>query len=134
MGDQVLAEVAAAVRAEVRDGDIVGRFGGEEFVVLLPDLDGHEAGAEVVAERIRRRVAALNIDLADVPGGAVIDHLTVSIGGAVFPVHGADLAKPLEVADTARYTAKRAGRNTVRMGPHAVPVGAAVRPTPYCRS
>jgi diguanylate cyclase (GGDEF)-like protein len=135
VGDQVLAAVAEAVRAEVRDGDVVGRFGGEEFVVLLPDLDGHESGAGTVAERIRRRVADLRVDLTDAPSGTVVNHLTVSIGGALLPADGTDLAKLLEVADTAMYAAKRAGRNTVRMGLHAVPPRAAARrPTPYRRS
>ena len=58
-GDSVLSSIATALRAEVRENDLVGRFGGEEFVVLLPGLDGRERGGcelEAVAERIRRRV------------------------------------------------------------------------------
>jgi diguanylate cyclase (GGDEF)-like protein len=136
VGDHVLAAVAAAVRAEVRDDDIVGRFGGEEFVVLLPGADGDEdarLAAVTVAERIRKRVAALSVEVPETRGGVVVDTLTVSIGGATFPAEGADLAHLLEVADTAMYAAKRAGRNTVRMGLHAVSSGPA-RPTPYRRS
>jgi diguanylate cyclase (GGDEF)-like protein len=135
VGDHVLAAVAAAVRDEVRDDDMVGRFGGEEFVVLLLSTDGDDGriAAVAVAERIRKRVAELEVEIPDLPGPVVVDNLTVSIGGASFPVDGADLGQLIEVADTAMYAAKRAGRNTVRMGLHAVPSGA-VRPTPHRHS
>jgi diguanylate cyclase (GGDEF)-like protein len=135
VGDHVLAAIAEAVRDEVRDDDLVGRFGGEEFVVLLPSVDAPSSDAEdgrvaavAVAERIRRRVAEIRVEVPD-SGDAVVDNLTVSIGGASFPADGTDLGQLLEVADTAMYAAKRAGRNTVRMGLHAVPSGV-VRPTP----
>jgi diguanylate cyclase (GGDEF)-like protein len=135
VGDHVLAAVAAAVRDEVRDDDMVGRFGGEEFVVLLLSTDGDDGriAAVAVAERIRKRVAELEVEIPDLPGPVVVDNLTVSIGGASFPVDGADLGQLIEVADTAMYAAKRAGRNTVRMGLHAVPSGA-IRPTPHRNS
>jgi diguanylate cyclase (GGDEF)-like protein len=137
VGDQVLAAVADAVRAEVRDGDVVGRFGGEEFVVLLPGVVGEDgrAAAAAVAERIRKRIDSMCVDVLDGPGSLVINHLTVSIGGATFPRDGSDIGQLLEVADNAMYAAKRAGRNTVRMGMHAVPNGPVVpRPTPYRRT
>ncbi|TQM06249.1 diguanylate cyclase (GGDEF)-like protein [Pseudonocardia kunmingensis] len=136
VGDHVLAAVAAAVRAEVRDDDLVGRFGGEEFVVLLPGAEGDEEArlaAVTVAERIRKRVAALRVEVPEMRGGLVVEALTVSIGGATHPADGTDLAQLLEVADTAMYAAKRAGRNTVRMGLHTVPSGV-TRPTPHRRS
>jgi diguanylate cyclase (GGDEF)-like protein len=131
VGDHVLAAVAAAVRAEVRDDDLVGRFGGEEFVVLLPGAEAEDGrvAAAAVAERIRRRVAELHVEVPDRRGTVVVADLTVSIGGAAFPADGSDLGQLLEVADTAMYAAKRAGRNTVRMGLHAVPSGG-VPPTP----
>jgi predicted signal transduction protein with EAL and GGDEF domain len=70
-------------------------------------------------------------------GQAVIDHLSVSIGGAMMPADGNELGRLLEVADAAMYCAKHAGRNTVRMGLSAVPSapgGArAARPSPYRR-
>lgn len=124
VGDHVLAAVALAVRAEVRDDDIVGRFGGEEFVVLLravestaeatgSDEDARIA-ARMVAERIRLRVAGLRIA---VPGsGSMVDGLTVSIGGAVRPLDGLHLQSLLEAADSAMYEAKHSGRDCVRMG------------------
>lgn len=117
VGDQVLAAVAGALRAEVRERDLVGRFGGEEFVVLLA---GPAAGAtvelETVAERIRSRVAALRVEVPTPDGPLTVSGLTVSIGVSVAPAEGADLRTLLQVADTALYAAKRAGRNIVRAG------------------
>ena len=120
VGDQVLAAVAAAVRAEVRDDDIVGRFGGEEFVVLLRGADGAPGGAreaaEIVAERIRLRVAGLRVTVPGSRDPVVVEGLTVSIGGATLPLDGVELGELLEVADAAMYDAKHAGRNRIRMG------------------
>lgn len=118
VGDQVLAAIAATLRAEVRDEDIVGRFGGEEFVILLRGLDGDDIplGAHAVAERIRGRVAALRVEASGHHGSVLVDGLTVSIGGAALPGDGTELAELLEAADTAMYAAKNAGRNKVRMG------------------
>ena len=71
VGDQVLVAVAEAIRDVVRDDDLVGRFGGEEFVVLLPAPDGDpgRVGAEAVANRIRRRIEELRIEVATVVRG-----------------------------------------------------------------
>jgi diguanylate cyclase (GGDEF)-like protein len=116
-GDQVLVAVAAALRAEVRDRDLVGRFGGEEFVVLLSGPAADEtAGLEAVAERIRRRVADMRLEIPTPDGPLTVTGLTVSIGGAVAPAESTDLRTLLQIADTALYAAKRAGRNVVRMG------------------
>ena len=117
-GDQVLAAVAASLRDEVRDEDLVGRFGGEEFVVLLKGADGDDprSGARAVAERIRERIAALRVAVAGPQETAIVEGLTVSIGGATTSRDGTDLATLLEIADAAMYEAKRAGRNLVRMG------------------
>lgn len=143
-GDQVLAATARVLREELRDHDLVGRFGGEEFVVLLPRLSGHDGREELrqVAERLRGRVSGAPVDeharsaggapLPDGPadgppagrGGAGI---TVSIGGAVFPTDGGGMTALLEVADAALYAAKRAGRDTVRIGP---PPSRAAGPSP----
>jgi diguanylate cyclase (GGDEF)-like protein len=118
VGDQVLAAVAEAVRAEVRDDDLVGRFGGEEFVVLLRGDDGAggRSAAEAVAERIRLRVAGLRVRVPGLHDPYVVDQLTVSIGGATLPDDGQDLGGLLEAADAAMYQAKHAGRNQIRMG------------------
>ena len=116
-GDQVLAAVAEALRCEVRERDIVGRFGGEEFVILLVgQADGSETDLGTIAERIRERVATLVVDVTTTEGTEQITALSVSVGGALHPGGRADLGGLLRIADTALYSAKRAGRNRVRMG------------------
>jgi diguanylate cyclase (GGDEF)-like protein len=124
-GDDVLAAVAAQLRAGVREGDLVGRFGGEEFVVLLADLPAGAVGrAEVrsVAERLRRRVAELDVKVCTPDGNLTISGLSVSVGGAALPADGTTLEQVLKVADASLYAAKRGGRNLVRIaGPVQIP-------------
>jgi diguanylate cyclase (GGDEF)-like protein len=116
-GDQVLTAVAGVLRDEVRERDLVGRFGGEEFVVMLAGLGGRgPAEIEAVAERIRRRVADLRVEIPTPDGPLTVRGLSVSVGCAVMPDSGAELRDLLEVADRALYAAKGAGRNAVRMG------------------
>jgi diguanylate cyclase (GGDEF)-like protein len=116
-GDHVLAAVADTLRTEVRERDLVGRFGGEEFVVLLGELgDGGAGELEAVAERIRHRVAGLRVEIPTPDGPLTVSGLSVSIGGAVSPTEDVELRSVLQVADTALYSAKRAGRNLVRLG------------------
>lgn len=116
-GDHVLAAVAEALRDEVRERDLVGRFGGEEFVVLVAALPGEgTAEIEAVAERMRRRVTDLRVEIPTPDGPLTVSGLTVSIGGAVHGPAGHDLRALLQIADTALYAAKGAGRNLVRMG------------------
>ncbi len=116
-GDRVLAAVADALRAGVRAHDLVGRLGGEEFVVmpLAAAVGTRSVELEVVAERIRARVAALRVEVATPDGPFVISDLSVSVGGAVSPLADADLATLLHTADVALYAAKDAGRNRVRI-------------------
>ncbi|ALG12449.1 GGDEF domain-containing protein [Kibdelosporangium phytohabitans] len=108
-GDDVLVAVAATLSHEVRSSDVVGRFGGEEFVALLTDSTRHDA--LVVAERIRERVSETRVRT---PADAVIQ-VTCSIGVAVHPRHGTSLDQLLQAADEALYAAKRSGRNQVRL-------------------
>jgi diguanylate cyclase (GGDEF)-like protein len=125
-GDRVLSSVAAALRAEVRDNDLVGRFGGEEFVIMLPGHEGMEydrAELVAVADRIRRRIDTLGVEIATPDGALTVNELSVSVGGATYPHDAGDLDRLLEVADSALYAAKRAGRNAVRVGLHLHPAG-----------
>ncbi|GAA3887002.1 GGDEF domain-containing protein [Saccharothrix violaceirubra] len=108
-GDVVLRRIATALTAVVRRGDAVGRFGGEEFAVLLPDIEPAEALD--VAERIREQVHGLVIET----GGGTVAGLTVSIGIAVYPFVPEDTIEGmLAAADSALYSAKRLGRDQVR--------------------
>ncbi|MEO3811895.1 GGDEF domain-containing protein [Sphaerisporangium sp. B11E5] len=106
IGDQVLAGVATAVRSQLRDYDVVGRFGGEEFVVLLPRADVAEARR--VAERLRSRVGRMAIPVEE----ALIT-VTISVGVAIMSVHGDDLIELLAAADLALYRAKELGRDRI---------------------
>ena len=105
-GDQVLREIAVILRENVRSIDIVGRYGGEEFFVILPDT--HSDGARFVGERIRQAVEAVPIKAYDENVKA-----TVSIGVATFPQDGRQLEELIDKADTALYRAKKLGRNRV---------------------
>ncbi|HYH31673.1 MAG TPA: GGDEF domain-containing protein [Pseudonocardia sp.] len=117
VGDRVLAAVAAVLRDGVRGHDVVGRLGGEEFVVLplAATYGTRSVELEVVAERIRARVAALSVEVDPPSGPIVISDLTVSVGGAVAPPAGTDLVTLLQTADAALYAAKDAGRDRVRI-------------------
>jgi diguanylate cyclase (GGDEF)-like protein len=105
-GDDVLRGLAAELRQQVRGSDVVGRFGGEEFVVLLPRADADEACK--IAERLRRRASVMGV-YAD--RDAV--NVTISIGVAVLGTHGRDLFELLAAADLALYRAKDAGRDQI---------------------
>ncbi len=112
-GDRVLQGVASCIgRTELRPADIAGRYGGEEFVTILPATE--RLGAYMVAERIRAAVEALNIPHTASP----IGHVTVSVGVAVaYPGRGGDPDSVLKQADKALYAAKHAGRNQVAAAP-----------------
>src|SRR5262249_26216320 len=99
-GDDVLEVVAQALRTATRPADISGGFGGEGFVLLLPDVGSREAAA--VGERIRETVADLSVPTTDKRGGPVaINGRTPSVGIAVSPDHGVELAELLQFADAA---------------------------------
>jgi diguanylate cyclase (GGDEF)-like protein len=105
-GDAMLRTLAAEMRQQVRESDLVGRFGGEEFAILLSGTTAAEARR--VAERIRRGAAVVRVLTKDTIVG-----VTVSIGVAVLGSHGSDLGELLESADKALYRAKRTGRDRV---------------------
>ncbi len=105
-GDAALLGAVTALRSGLRPYDQLGRFGGEEFTVVLPGTDGAEATG--VAERLRRAVATSPVVFGDV----TVD-LSISVGVAVLGEHGQDLTDLLTAADHALYRAKQAGRNQV---------------------
>lgn len=118
-GDAVLIEVARRLRESVREQDVLVRWGGEEFLVLLPDVRSRRALLQA-AERLRRAVRSTAVDL-----DGVQHTVTVSIGGCLLPlaapggattgattgVDPADPVDPVEAADVALYAAKNAGRD-----------------------
>jgi diguanylate cyclase (GGDEF)-like protein len=113
VGDRVLRAVADALSAEVRAYDAVGRFGGEEFVVLLAAVDVE--GATSTAERLRARVSAIEVPVHAPDGPATVSGLTASVGAAVYPAAADDLDDLVLAADAALYEAKRRGRNRVEV-------------------
>jgi diguanylate cyclase (GGDEF)-like protein len=107
MGDFVLSAMAATFRKDLREEDLIGRLGGEEFAVLLPNTEMSEAMN--VAGRIRQRVEGQPV----VRGGTIV-RITVSLGvRAMIPGPDSDLSQWLKSTDTALYSAKHNGRNQV---------------------
>ena len=106
MGDLLLQEAAQRMQECIRASDTVGRIGGDEFVVLLPKLDG-ESVALLVAEKLRFALAE-----PFVLGGHALN-ISASIGIAMYPEHGLDERELYHSADLAMYCAKQNGRNTV---------------------
>ena len=107
IGDIVLRAVADAIREHLRSYDVAGRFGGEEFVVLLPQAG--EAQALAIADRLRTHIAAMAVPIEDENGTCV--RLTVSVGIAALDGTARELTDLLAAADSALYYAKENGRN-----------------------
>jgi diguanylate cyclase (GGDEF)-like protein len=107
VGDIALRAVSDAIREHLRSYDVAGRFGGEEFVVLLPQAG--EADAMSIAERLRTHIAAMAIPIEDNLGTCV--RLTVSVGIAAMNGTARELTDLLAAADSALYFAKDSGRN-----------------------
>ncbi|WP_051275988.1 diguanylate cyclase [Desulfovirgula thermocuniculi] len=107
-GDGLLTQLAQLITSGLRSTDLAYRYGGEEFVVLLPETDA--AGAVQVAEKLRRKVEEYPFPHEQKqPGG----NLTVSLGVAAFPDHAQSTRDLLSAADQAMYEAKSRGRNRV---------------------
>src|SRR2546423_1149656 len=102
-GDEALRMLAGVFREELRNVDTAARFGGDEFVLILPQA--YADGALIVAERLRTRIEQL-----DIPN---YGRVTTSIGIATFPIHAGSRTELLRAADEALYSAKRGGRNRV---------------------
>jgi diguanylate cyclase (GGDEF)-like protein len=112
VGDMVLRALGAALREQVRDYDVAGRFGGEEFVVLLPQAD--EVSALSIAERLRTHIAGMSVPIDDGRSGVCVG-LTVSVGVAALDAAGGELTDLLAAADAALYYAKQTGRNKTQL-------------------
>jgi diguanylate cyclase (GGDEF)-like protein len=103
-GDEVLAAVGVAFRNVIRESDFVGRYGGEEFLILLPSTD--TTGAIQVGEAVRAAITAIRIPSIEQP-------ITASAGVAIIPNDAGDALTLFRAADRALYAAKNAGRNQV---------------------
>ena len=129
-GDELLKSLSQLLRENIREDELVGRYGGEEFIMVIPNCD--REGALLAAERIRALIARTPFPHADKqPGG----HVSVSGGVSVWPMDGSDVDTLLRKADEALYAAKRAGRDRVcgyapqELGPDSQAVGNVVGQT-----
>ncbi|MGD0063374.1 MAG: GGDEF domain-containing protein, partial [Streptosporangiaceae bacterium] len=109
VGDKALRAVTDGLRSQLRIYDLAGRFGGEEFVILLPHA--REVDAMAVAERLRAHVAALSIPVNDADESGPCVKLTISVGVAALDGDSRELTDMLAAADAALYHAKETGRN-----------------------
>ena len=118
LGDEVLRQFSGIFQQQLRKGDVLCRYGGEEFAILIPQTAG--ANALEVAEKLRRTVETWHF-----PG--VPRTVTISVGMAEFPEYGTTRDEIVAAADAALYAAKQAGRNRVMSAQQAKKVG----PTHY---
>lgn len=113
VGDQLLQQVASRMQDAIRDVDTVSRVGGDEFIIVLPEL--RELGdAAAIAGKMLDLIAGEYI----VAGQKIL--VTSSLGISIYPDHGRDSSLLLRLADKAMYDAKQAGRNIYRLSPARV--------------
>jgi diguanylate cyclase (GGDEF)-like protein len=113
VGDKALRAVTDALQSQLRSYDLAGRFGGEEFAILLPHA--HEVDALHVAERLRAHIAAMSIPVGNDPGSGSAVRVTISVGVASLDGASRELTDMLAAADAALYYAKETGRNKTHM-------------------
>lgn len=106
VGDLVLKKTAQLIMSQLRAHDVAGRYGGEEFISLMPDTSIE--GALVAAERLRQEIELFDFSLF-----GCLRRVTISIGIAQFPICGRTSEELIKQADAALYTAKQTGRNRV---------------------
>ena len=115
VGDSLLITVAKRMLGSIRDGDTIGRVGGDEFVILLPKIES-EKDAYTVAEKICTAISMpIKLDNLTL-------HTSVSIGIALFPDHALDETDLMKNADSAMYLAKNAGKNTIQIYSGSKPI------------
>ena len=114
-GDEVLKQFAQRATQSMRNIDMVARFGGEEFVILLPDTEGDNALK--AAERLCKKVAGTPMDVANAPDGKLTVTVSIGVASTTMAMPGEELIK---LADAALYRAKQAGRNQVCADPSAL--------------
>jgi diguanylate cyclase (GGDEF)-like protein len=113
VGDRVLRAVTDGLRSQLRGYDLAGRFGGEEFVILLPQA--REVDALNVAERLRKHIASLETPIDDEPDCLTFVRLTISVGVAALDGVSRELTDLMAAADAALYYAKETGRNKIHV-------------------
>ena len=111
MGDAVLRQLGGLLLEHVRDEDIVCRYGGEEFTLILPGASLETSRER--AEQLRYLVAAMTVRWS----GQIIGNLSISLGVSCYPMHGTTWQQALKAADNALYSAKHAGRKRVVVAP-----------------
>ena len=106
VGDVILKDIARVIKDNTRQIDLMGRYGGEEFLIILTETAVDQA--RFAAERIRTAVENKSVTAYD-------EHLsvTISIGISSFPMHAIDVASLIDISDKALYKAKESGRNRV---------------------
>ncbi|MCV6601661.1 MAG: GGDEF domain-containing protein [Cohaesibacter sp.] len=109
VGDDALRLIVGAIRSAIRESDVIGRIGGEEFCLYCPQTTSEQA--HHIAERVRKAVEALRFE----PLEDIVHPLTVSIGGSLVDPE-LDLDKLIQSADHSMYQAKESGRNRVIFG------------------
>jgi diguanylate cyclase (GGDEF)-like protein len=114
-GDKVLQALAALIKSQVRDEDIACRFGGEEFILILPEMPLDKIKER--AEDLRSKTQALVLTHKDKPLGPI----TISLGVSIFPLNGATAEVLIKSADQAMYRAKQSGKNRVVVSDIAEP-------------
>jgi len=108
-GDHVLRALSDALRGQLRGYDLAGRFGGEEFILLLPQT--REEDARAVAERLRTQIAGMEVPADGDPDCPILVRITISVGVAALDSGSRELTDLMAAADAALYYAKETGRN-----------------------
>jgi diguanylate cyclase (GGDEF)-like protein len=130
-GDKALRAVTDALREQLRSYDLAGRFGGEEFAILLPQT--REEHALSIADRLRTHIAGMSVPVSDDGKPENCIRLTVSVGVAPLDDTNRELTDLLAAADSALYHAKQAGRNRTHLANTSAPLAQvipAARPAP----